>query len=49
MRDDIYISNTQKYNKKIDNHLSDVQYMIKNRQKIDSLSAHYEQHFKSTT
>ena len=33
----------------MDGHLSDNQNLLKNRQKPDLLTAHYKQHFKSTT
>ena len=45
----IYISNTQQTFKKImDVHFSDLLRLLKNGQKSDSFSAHFEQHFNST-
>ena len=50
MCDAIYKGNTQHTFKKImDSHFSDAQCFLKNRHKSDSFSAHFEQHFKSTT
>ena len=47
--DAIYIGNTRKtFNKRIDGHFSDIKRLLKNGQKSDSFSAHFEQHFKST-
>ena len=46
----IYIGNTQQTFKKIMNgHFSDLQRLLKNRQKSDSFPAHFVQHFNSTT
>ena len=43
----MYIDNTQKTFKKItDSHLSNVQHLLKNGQKSDSLAAQYGQHHK---
>ena len=48
--DAAYIGNTQQtFKKRMDGNFSDVQHILKNGQKLDSLSAHYGQHFKSTT
>ena len=48
--DTIYIGNTQQNFKKImDGHFSDLQRLLKNGQKSDSFSAHFVQHFNSTT
>ena len=48
--DTIYIGNTQKTFKKImDGHLSDLLCLLNNGQKSDSFSAHFEQHFNTTT
>ena len=45
--DAIYIGNTQKTFKKIlDGNFSDVQHILKNRQKSDSLAAQYKQYVK---
>ena len=50
MCDTIYIGNTQKKFKKImDGHFFDLLRLLKNGQKSDSFSAHFEQHFKTTT
>ena len=50
MCDTIYIGNTQQTFKKImDGHISDLQRLLKNRQKPDSFSAHFVQHFNDTT
>ena len=50
MCDAIFIDNTQQTFKKImDGHLSDLQRLLKNRQKSDSFSAHFSQHFNNTT
>ena len=46
----MYIGNTQHTFKKIINgHFSDLLHLLKNGQIPDSFSAHFEQHFKSTT
>ena len=48
--DAIYIGNTQKiFKKRMDSHFSDLQRLLKNRQKSDSFSSHFIQHFNSTT
>ena len=50
MCDAIYIGNTQHTFKKImDGHFSDHLYLLKNGKIYNSFSAHFEQHFKSTT
>ena len=50
MCDAIYIGNTHQTFKKImDGHFSDLQRLLKNKNKSDSFSAHYEQHFNTTT
>ena len=50
MCDAIYIGNTQQTFKKImDGHLSVLLRLIKNGQKSDLSTAHFEQYFKSTT
>ena len=47
--DAIYIGNTQQtFKTRMDGHFSDLLYLFKNRQKSDSFSAHFEQHFKAT-
>ena len=49
LRDAIYIGNTHHKNTKITNsHSSNVQHLLKNGQKSDSFTAHFEQHFKLT-
>ena len=49
MRDAIYIGNTQQTFKKImDAHSSNLQCLLKNRQKSDSFAAHFVQHFNTT-
>ena len=49
MCDAIYICNKQQTFKKImDGHLSDLLRLLKNRQKLDSFAAHFEQHFNTT-
>ena len=48
--DGIYIGNTQQtFKKRVDGHFSDLQRLLKNVQKSDSFSAHFVQHFNSTT
>ena len=48
--DAVYIVNTQQTNTKItDSYFSYVQRLLKNGQKSDSFTAHFEQHFKPTT
>ena len=50
MFDAIIIGKTkQKLKKRMNGNFSDVKYIIKNGQKSDSFTAHYEQYFKSTT
>ena len=50
MYEDIYIGNTQqKFKKRMDGHLSDFLRLLKNGQKSDSFSAHFEKHFNYTT
>ena len=50
MCDAIYIGNTQQTSKKImDSHLSDLLLLLNNRQKSDSIAAHFKQHFNTTT
>ena len=50
MYDSIYIGNTQQTFKKImDVHFSDLQRLLKNRQKSDSFAPHFIQHFNDTT
>ena len=50
MYEDIYIGNTQHTFKKImDGHFSDLQRLLKNKQKSDSFAAHFVQHFNTTT
>ena len=50
MCDAIYIGNTQQnFKKRMDGHLSNLQRLLKNRQKSDSFSAHFVQHFNTTT
>ena len=45
----MYIGNTQQTLKKMDGHFSDLLRLIKNGQKSDSFSNHFEQHFNTTT
>ena len=46
----IYIGNIQqKFKKIIDDYFSGIQRLLKNGQKSDSFTDHFEQHFKSTT
>ena len=48
MCDAIYIGNTQKtFKKRMDGHFSDLKRLLKNRQKSDSLAAHFVQHFNT--
>ena len=48
--DAIYKGNTQQtFKKRMDGHFSDLQRLLKNRQKSDSLAAHFVQHFNSNT
>ena len=48
--DAIYIGNTQQIFKKImDGHFSDLLRLLKNGQKSNSFTAHFEQHLKSAT
>ena len=48
--DAIYIDNTQQtFKKGKDSHFSNLLPLLKNGQKSDSFSAHFEQHFKYTT
>ena len=48
--DAIYIGNTQKtFKKRMDGHFSELLCLLKNRQKSDSFSAHFVQHFNTTT
>ena len=50
MCDAIYIDNTQQtFKKRMDGHFSDLLRLLKNGQKSDSFSAHFEQHFNTTT
>ena len=50
MCDAIYIGNTQQtFKKRMDVHVSDLLRLLNNRQKSDSFSAHFEQHFNTTT
>ena len=50
MCDTIYIGNTQQTSKKImDGHLSDILRLLNNGKKSDSIAAHFEQHFNTTT
>ena len=45
-----YIGNTQQtFKKRMDDHLSDLQRLLKNGQKSDSFAAHFVRHFNSTT
>ena len=45
----MYIGNTQQtFKKRMDGHLSDLQRLLKNRQKSDSFAAHFVQHFNNT-
>ena len=47
---DIYIGNTHKTSKKImDCHLSDILWILKNGQILDSFASHFEQNFDATT
>ena len=39
----------QKLRKIMDDHLSNVQHLLKNWKKLDSFAAYFEQHFESTT
>ena len=49
MCDAIYIGNTQHtFKKRMDGHLSDVQRLLKNRQKSDSFASHFVQQFNNT-
>ena len=49
MCDAIYISKThQTFKKRMDGHFSDLQRRLNNRQKSDSFSAHFVQHFNTT-
>ena len=46
----IYIFNTHHtFKKKVEGNLSDVQLILRNRQKSDSFAHRFEQHFKYTT
>ena len=46
----IYIGNTQQtFKKRMDGHFSDILRLLKNRQKVDSFAAHFEQHFNNPT
>ena len=48
--DAIYIGNKHQTSRKImENNFSNVQRLLKSRQKSDSFAAHFEQHFKYTT
>ena len=48
--DAIYIGNTQQnFKKRMDDNFSDIQRLLKNGQKSDSITAHFVQHFNSTT
>ena len=50
MFDAMYIGNTQQtFNKIIVGHFYDVKYLLKNGLKSYSFSAHYVQHYESTT
>ena len=50
MCDAIYIGNTQQtFKKRMDDHLSDIQCLLKKGQKSDSFSDHFKQHFKTAT
>ena len=50
MCDAIYIGNTQQTLKKImDGHFSDLQLLIENGQKSDSVTSHFKHHFITTT
>ena len=50
MGDAMYIGNTHQTFKKImDGHFSDIQRLLKNRQKSDSFAAHFVQNFNNTT
>ena len=50
MCDAIYIGNTQQtFKKRMDGNFSDLQRLLKNVQKSDSFSAHFVQHFITTT
>ena len=50
MCDAIYIGNTQQtFKKRMDGHFSDLLSLLKNGQKSDSFSAHFEQNFNTTT
>ena len=50
MCDVIYIGNNQQTFKKImEGHFSDLQCLLKTKQKLDSFAAHFEQHFNTTT
>ena len=47
--DAIYIGNTQHtFKKRMDGHFSDLQSLLKNRQKSDSFAAHFVQNFNNT-
>ena len=49
MCDAVYIGNTQQtFKKRMDGHFSNLLRLLKNVQKSDSFSAHFEQHFNST-
>ena len=49
MCDAIYIDNTQQTLKKMDCHFSNLLSLLKNGQKSDSFSAHFEKRFNTTT
>ena len=50
MCDAIYIGNThQEFKKTMDSNFSDILRLLKNRQKSDSFTAHFEQYFKHIT
>ena len=50
MCDAIYVGNTQQtFKKRMDGHFSDLLRLLKHGQKSDSFSAHFEQHFNTTT
>ena len=50
MCDAIYIGYTHHTSKKrMDGHFSDLRRLLKNEQKLDSFSAHFKQHFNTTT
>ena len=50
MYDTIYMSNNQQTFKKImDGHFSDLQRLLKKKQKSDSFAVHFVQHFNNTT